>query len=632
MSVPQYTVKNFKYGQIDTIEARSIPPGAASSALNWLTLGAKIELRRGYAVKGTRVTGTQKTTGIHVAYKPDGTQVLFYSYDAKVKYFDESLSTPDFTEIGSDMLTSAASGEDIAFANYVSLAGYQVWLSSPNSGLFKGMLNKGAAAVPPTFKDNYNSALNYKGKIKIKLSRMFLWARAADKTGIYLSYIDAQATTAVSAEILGSGDGVTKTFTGTLSALSGKRTAYAITATDGTPVVETFSDNYDGTLTGSAGGTGTINYSSGAISITFNAAPSATANNVTVSYNWEDSTSTGIADFHFSATRLAGQGAIYRQDDGGNAQSVETYKDTEYSFHSVKTWALTLGRDDTTATNLQYRQGVGIPNWRAAVATGSGIFFIDDTDKAKPRLKFATFDPGSVEVVPVPISNNLDLAGYLFSLGWAADWGDYILFGCRTSNSTTNNRTIVYHKIWKSLDVLDYYGTCQTQYNGACLLGDSGSPNVLEIFSGFDDDGNLIDNYWISGLDKLQIDELKKSRELWVRGEIQPNQDLDIYLALDNGNYTFIGTIHGDGSYVDFGQAISIGSNVLGKQPIGGSSSGGETAYNYFYKIKIRSLIDKFELAKIKFVATGIGYVSVSEYTFNDLTRHGQKVPSKYNV
>lgn len=41
-------------------------------------------------------------------------------------------------------------------------------------------------------------------------------------------------------------------------------------ATDG---VESFSDNEDGTLTGDAGGSGTINYNTGTVSLTFNAAP-----------------------------------------------------------------------------------------------------------------------------------------------------------------------------------------------------------------------------------------------------------------------------------------------------------------------------------------------------------------------
>jgi len=52
-----------------------------------------------------------------------------------------------------------------------------------------------------------------------------------------------------------------------------------------TDSVETFTDNGDGTLTGDAGGTGTIDYTSGAISVTFHAAP-AESQNVDCAYNY----------------------------------------------------------------------------------------------------------------------------------------------------------------------------------------------------------------------------------------------------------------------------------------------------------------------------------------------------------
>lgn len=70
-------------------------------------------------------------------------------------------------------------------------------------------------------------------------------------------------------ESIGTGDGSTTNFTGTLTnnpVLKGQ-----IEITDGT---ETFTDwDGDGTMTGSVGGTGTITYSSGAYDITFNTAP-----------------------------------------------------------------------------------------------------------------------------------------------------------------------------------------------------------------------------------------------------------------------------------------------------------------------------------------------------------------------
>ena len=75
---------------------------------------------------------------------------------------------------------------------------------------------------------------------------------------------------AVSGESVGTGDGSTKTFAGTLAAIKDHVKRGTLSFTDGT---ETFSDNEDGTLTGDAGGTGTIDYYTGAYSITFNTAP-----------------------------------------------------------------------------------------------------------------------------------------------------------------------------------------------------------------------------------------------------------------------------------------------------------------------------------------------------------------------
>lgn len=72
----------------------------------------------------------------------------------------------------------------------------------------------------------------------------------------------------IAGESVGTGAPPTKTFTGTLAHVLGVSGTF--TATDG---VETFSDNGDGTLTGSLGGTGSLIYSTGVYSITFKTAP-----------------------------------------------------------------------------------------------------------------------------------------------------------------------------------------------------------------------------------------------------------------------------------------------------------------------------------------------------------------------
>lgn len=87
-------------------------------------------------------------------------------------------------------------------------------------------------------------------------------------------------TTDVSSESIGTGDGSQKTFSGSLTNDCIKKGTLSIT--DGT---ETFTDNGNGVLTGDAGGTGTINYASGAYSVTFNTAPSNGAS-ITADYTY----------------------------------------------------------------------------------------------------------------------------------------------------------------------------------------------------------------------------------------------------------------------------------------------------------------------------------------------------------
>lgn len=85
--------------------------------------------------------------------------------------------------------------------------------------------------------------------------------------GLLLTLLAAELIPLVvaSGEVIGAGDGATKAFTGTLASFPVEPGAAVIT--DG---VETFADDGCGNLTGDAGGTGTINYKTGAFSATFN--------------------------------------------------------------------------------------------------------------------------------------------------------------------------------------------------------------------------------------------------------------------------------------------------------------------------------------------------------------------------
>ncbi len=625
--IRQKIVNRFPWGTVNTIEDRAIPAGAASRALNWLSIGDRIELRRGYALMGAD-DGVGAVTGIHTTVNNAGTQILYKTYARKVKYYNTGTSA--FTEVGSNMLPAAASGEQITFGNYASLAGTQMFFSSPNSGLYKIM-----TANPGSYTDLTDGSKNFKGFIQVFYNRLILWGRTADKTGIYGSYIDAAAYTTATAETRGSGDGVTTTFTGTLSFKGGgaTRTSFAVTFTDGT---ETFSDNYSGVLTGSAGGTGTINYTSGAYSITFAVAPILGVNNITATYQWENSNNTGLGDFSKSSPRTAGQGFAFRQDDGGgDTKSIQVYQDVLYCLHKLRTWALTLSQTDTNATNLPFRDRVGLPNLRAAVGTGDGVYYVDDVDQNNTQLRLLSLNQIATQVIPTSVSKRVvkgiilgvDLSDYRFDAAATIEWGDYIVFACRTSTSTVNNRVILYNKKSGAIDTLDYTASCFAIYNGALVAGDSITNNVYTLFSGWADGNANITNYWETELSSLETEYVKKTKQIRLQGLIQSTQSYLVEASIDNGSYVQLGTIQGNGSYVDIGGEINIGSHTLGSTEIGGGGSG-ENAFNYEHAFPFT--VGKFQEVKLRFTAQAGGYVSIHKYTYHDIRTYTKRLVSKY--
>jgi hypothetical protein len=309
---------------------------------------------------------------------------------------------------------------------------------------------------------------------------------------------------------------------------------------------------------------------------------------------------------------------------------------TEYCLHDTKTWALTLTVDDTNATNLIYRDRVGIPNFRAAVETGDGVFYVDDTDQNDPHLRLLSFDVGGSEVVPKSVSKRLKLnnervgksfAGYTFDKAAIIEWGDYIVMACRTDDSTVNNRVFTYNKQTGAIDEHDYFVSCFAIYNGTLIAGDSLSGNVYTLFSGYDDDESEISNSWEGALMDYGASRLKAQKKIVIQGEIGPEQSLNVYVSIDRGSYTLVGTIEGSGTYVDTTQKVNVGSLTIGSGEAGGGGDG-VTAYNYMREFRLN--ITHFQLIKVKFEATALGYASVSTIEMKDIREKWAKLAVKY--
>lgn len=615
----------FKVGVVTAVGGRQVPRGGATDALNWLTRGDRIELRRGQAYLGTSSVqvGNGKSSGLKKVTDALQVEHLFGTYGKKLKYFD--IPTLEWIESGSDLLGSSVvdslgfAKENISLAEYVGVAGNQLFVNSPNcAGYFKLLV-----ANPGSSVNQYSAAKNYIGSIKIDNSRTLLWARKADKTSLYGSYIDTQTYTTVSSESVGTGDGATVAFSKTLAGISGFKTAFGLSVTAAGTI---FTDDYAGSLSAPDGSVGTINYVTGALTLTFVTAPVNTTA-ITVSYQTEDSTVNGIADFTKSATRSAGQGFVFLQADGGGSMQMPLgYNGTYYCMHIKKTWALTIGRDDTQATNLPYRQLVGIPNPQAACEAAEGIYFIDTTRPDEIKVKLLTYT-ATQQVMPVPISDNLILQNYLFDQAAAISWGDFRLFACRTVDSTANNRVLCYNKLWRAWDILDYNVNFFEIYNGTLVAGDSLTNNFMTLFSGFDDLTATINNFWISNIDLHDMPGLKATKQLYLEGDIDVNQAYDVYLSFDQGDFVKVGSVSGAGNYVDKSASVAIGGSTLGSKLIGGNVN---TTDVYHYETLMNINTDAYETVRIKYIATGIGYVSVRTQKYYDVRFKGKQVPQKY--
>lgn len=626
MRIPDYTISEFKGLNTVINDIATLDKGVSPDSLNWITGKFKdnISLRRGQALLGqTRVDGSGKITGLGVGTKYNGSQVPFFSYGRKVKYYN--VTTDDTVEVGSDLLPTGADGEDVWFTAYQNLAGSFMYLGGQNSSVYKIPVPNPGSAVD-------QSVNNYRfGILKVSQNRSFAGQRNGttpgnqDKTGVYLSYVDKallSSYTQVTGEAFGTGDGDTKTFAETLNDITGVRTAMYVSVTDGT---ETFIDDRNGNMVGNLGGTGTVNYATGAVSVTFNTAP-ANLQAITCSYYHETATSEGILDF--TGTSF-GQGASFRQDDGGGTlMAIWPVNNVEYCFHLLKTWQLTMATSSSeTSTNLPYRT-IGVKYSQSAYPTPEGVLFADLSRPTDPKFRRLQIAPNTTNLTiePTPISDSLDLSPHAFDYCVAFRWGDYEIFCVQDKiNGVANNHNsimYVHNVISDTWDKLDYYASRLAEYEGTLIAGDSLSNNVMTLFSGFDDDGSVIGNYWTDGDMNLGTDHLKIVHRMVINGLIQTDQSVKVSLSYDGAPFTEVFTIEGDGDYVDSGINTSIGSQTLGSGTIGGGAEA--TAHPFIVDFPIHS--PKFQTVRIKFEAQAIGAVEIDEYTYKDIRDKGQKI------
>jgi hypothetical protein len=607
--VDKSTVGAFTSGVHNRVDGELVPKDAATDSLNWMTKDGRIELSYGRQALGTVGSGG-RVLALHTGYKTDGTTVFFRKIwngsDGIIQYLNGTTWTNIVTGLSNTAMT---------FSNYSSLAGNFVFATSPDDGLFYIV-----TANPASYASLYDSSKNFKGYSTIDKGRMFMWGTTTDKTGLYGSYIDKQNSTVYTTV---TGEAITAVESGTLAFKAGgaTRSCFAVVITD-TSSGEVFTADYTGVLTGSLGGSGTINFMTGAFTITGQTGAG------TANYQYWSPNVKGVTDFTKSGTRLAGEGFIVRQDAGGDPiKVVIPFEGSYFSLKERSVYQFTLDAADTSPRNELIRTNVGVATLGSAVSTSVGIVFLNTGNASDPRITIIQRNPYGDNFTTNELFEQFDFSDYTYDDAFLESWDTFVVVACR-KDSDTNNRLLLCDMTAKSVDVSHYEGRCFAKDEGLLYSGDTVTTTVYELFTGFDDMGQEIDNYWIGAVDNLGTDTLKRVKKMRFRGNIAPDQELRVYIATDSGVFTHVGTILGSGDYVDYTATYAIGTTFIGQTLIGAGPA--PTVYSFFAELKIK--VGKFRVRQVKFVASGMGYCNVQMVEDHDVWQYQNKMPVNYRV
>lgn len=604
----------FVHGTENLFGDEIINQDASQSQQNWYNQDGKLILIPGKLLIGqSGVVG--KVTGEILGYKSNGTKVHWRKIGTKIQYYDGSL--------WQDVVTGLTSSADYSFTNYSSLAGSFTFAIGVD-GIYK--MNN---ANPGSYISLYDSARNFQGKAFINKGRMILWDIPNDKTVLRGSWIDAQNGT-VYTSVAGE---ATTSLTGTLAFKAGDahRNCFGVVITL-TASGEVYTDNNNGLLVGSLGGTGTINYITGAYTMT-------NAGVGTAAYQWENSNVKGVTDFTKSATRVAGEGFQFPQDEGGDPiLNVVIGVNGYYSLKQNSAYRLLIDSDDLGATNEVYQKEMGILSYRGSLATSAGIIFMNTNNKEKPEMTILQQSLTGDSLIPKTLFKQFKFSNYLYDDATFATYDRYVLVFCKSLNAVNNDILLLCDVTANIVNITNYAGRTAVTNDGILYMGSSIVQSVYNLFSGFDDDGYSISNYWIGKGETYAIksrslkyaafgQSLKKFRKIRLKGGISLNQSFGVYISYDDAGFQLVGTILGSGSYVDYSSPQTIGSNYIGEAQIGGDQL--TSIYPYFAEIRLKK-VPKFRKRTIKFVALGIGYVHIEYQLDFDLTVFESKISARF--
>jgi hypothetical protein len=378
--------------------------------------------------------------------------------------------------------------------------------------------------------------------------------------------------------------------------------------------------------------TWTINNMTMEYSVTFKTAP-INSLPVLADYSYDNPSNNGIADFvpdMGTWVRVPWSWFVVSQDEGGDPIQVVKYENgSYYSIKKNSIYQLTISADDTLWINKVFKNNIGMPNWQACVNTKDGIVFMDTANSWSPKLTILTPNALSDSLNPIALAEQFDFSKYSWDKCAMETYNEFIVFSWKKSWSDKNDRLFLYNFRNKTVDVLWYQADTIKQSEGMLYIWDATTENVYEVLSWFDDDNGTIENYWRSWNATFGTHDLKKQRSIEIKWIITPEQVLEVYFCPDNWWDTLIGTIRGDGSYVDYANNYTIGADWVGISALWWEENFIDWSW-FLVRIKISQT--KFRNRNIKLVAKWIWYVSIQQINDLKLMKFRNRLPKQYRT
>ena len=111
-------------------------------------------------------------------------------------------------------------------------------------------------------------------------------------------------------------------------------------------------------------------------------------------------------------------------------------------------------------------------------------------------------------------------------------------------------------------------------------------------------------------------------------GEIDRYQQIEVHIGYDEATSTLVGTIRGDGSYVDKSKPSTVGGGLFGNNTFGGKKT--STIYPFLIQIKLKP--PKYQTRVVRFVAKSIGHASINYIGDKDILLYEQKIAKRYRL